>query len=369
MSLSLSGIIIIISSIIIYITNSQSCNVSFPSYGVSFDLSPLTILNTSNISWYYLSDNKGFDFYLNICQNIIGFPINDCKSATSSHNANTPSMAFQIDVTNTTGSPICYHLTKDSPSKPEFTIDLIDTDDPSFGISFAYEYGDYDSQCQSDRDVTIQFICDTDYSRNNYNEMLQDAVIETQSDCITLITLPSIYACPLECSYGSDEKLCSNHGTCGHDEIDNTAKCFCYAGYSGNDCSIYLGTNEQEKDYNYDAGIDFSSPFIHTLYSDRYGYNVTYDLSFLEYGMGEKGYFVLKDKYNINAPCYFYFNLVNHTALDILQPIGVGAACNTTNINDQRSLPFEWNHTLGYSYAQCPNRMSFFTFLDFIFPK
>ena len=108
--------------------NAQECGVYFSDYNVSFDLSPLTLLNGASSDWYKVSDNNGvYEYYFNLCEVTNAFPNDETCTPSSetcilygknqwndticdelyNRSTNAEAYAFQID---TTDNDKCYRL-------------------------------------------------------------------------------------------------------------------------------------------------------------------------------------------------------------------------------------------------------------------
>ena len=105
----------------------------------------------------------------------------------------------------------------------------------------ALKYGDYDEFfCDMNRNIKFEFVCNRAYGNDdgNYTNMLMDAKVFEEEGCATVIRFESINGCPTECPRDDDGDICSGQGSCGYDQRESTAKCFCYSGlyYDVNTC-------------------------------------------------------------------------------------------------------------------------------------
>lgn len=107
-------------------------------------------------------------------------------------------------------------------------VSLIDYEDPSKGISIT-AYGDY-CKTSKQRVFTVNLPC-----ANKLNPIPTHA-LEVEH-CSYVVTMPSVYGCPLECPV-SNRELCGGNGHCAYDYDKNAAKCFCNKGFSGDACDV-----------------------------------------------------------------------------------------------------------------------------------
>jgi hypothetical protein len=66
---------------------------------------------------------------------------------------------------------------------------------------------------------------------------LRACVLTAETDqCTYFVIIRSVHGCPTQCPVVGGH-LCSGHGTCSYDGSASTARCFCYSGWTGTDCS------------------------------------------------------------------------------------------------------------------------------------
>ena len=261
----------IVSSFIIA-CNGQ-CGANFT--GASYDLSPLTITSDDSIDWYKVTSTN-WDYWFNVCELVQSYPDPICDDSPTEYCASfdnagdcnkiipkpiSLAYAFQYDLQ----YDECYRMSSDNTGNftPAITWSLIDQNDPgtlsfkiyiqsidtqmitntsAFGVAMVLHYGDYEEEwCEggfldlpeSNRNLEVHFVCNSDI--NNFTESLDNAIItELEGDleeaCNAVIRLETSYGCPAECGINSDGILCNGQGSCGYDERQPIAKCFCYAG-------------------------------------------------------------------------------------------------------------------------------------------
>ena len=118
--------------------------------------------------------------------------------------------------------------------------------------------------------------------------------------------------------------------------------------------------------YDYEANIDFQNENVFQL-ETQYGYNITFDASFLVKGQGERGFFVMnnsQDNYSPHIDRNFIrdlvvFSLTSNTSIINASEVLGTPICNRT---DQNRIYSHWRSSFemynlsfyGYSYVQSP---------------
>eukprot|EP01036_Dinobryon_divergens_P022919 gene22919-31223_t len=112
---------------------------------------------------------------------------------------------------------------------------LLDTKDPSKGVSISYPSGEQcnpsaekgDPTAGIKRSVTIDVQCANTKSRT--------VSAQEPDKCAYKIAMKSFYGCPTECPITSNG-LCDSHGFCGFDSNKQKSYCYCNAGFYGSAC-------------------------------------------------------------------------------------------------------------------------------------
>ena len=220
----------------------QQCLQSFPSYGVTYDLTGLTLTASDPLDYYTVIDANNpsqYRYFFNICAQTVSIPLpGNCDSGTvmtQRHHCtqysggscigntvpnNSTAHVWQADIINT----VCFRLSSINGGPPQFS--LISTSDPAAGIIMSFDGGDNVGCPGTNRRMFLHFHCDYDAA----NIPDSEEVTETSTCVYHMDALHSPFGCPVEChsEYGAH---CANHGTCGYDSIALSAKCFCYFGY------------------------------------------------------------------------------------------------------------------------------------------
>lgn len=131
----------------------------------------------------------------------------------------------------------CYRL-HDGVTAPNWT--LYDSTDATAGVVLTYYNGDwcFTKGRGRNREFRIAFICDNNYA-NIFDK--EEVLVETET-CIYETNIKSIWGCPQECKV-VNEQLCAGNGRCDYDYTNQAARCFCYTGYYGEDCSLTQDDN------------------------------------------------------------------------------------------------------------------------------
>lgn len=124
----------------------------------------------------------------------------------------------------------CFIVGHFDPSQHELTYRLLDTADPSKGVSISYPSGEKCSALhpQTLRSATIDVSC------ANVESVVVSA--EEPSLCQYHLSMKSFYGCPTTCPVTSNG-LCDSHGHCAFDKSKKESYCYCNEGYSGSSCS------------------------------------------------------------------------------------------------------------------------------------
>ncbi len=91
-----------------------------------------------------------------------------------------------------------------------------------------YPNGEMCNENKKPRSATVDVMC------ANTKLVIESA--EEPSHCQYHLVMKSYHGCPKECPVTS-MGLCSNHGHCAYDFVNEKAYCYCNDGYSGADCS------------------------------------------------------------------------------------------------------------------------------------
>jgi hypothetical protein len=177
-------------------------------------------------SFYVLQWSMHAAYIFNICNNVT-----DAPSYCSKNTDGVVGPAYQL----TSDGKTCFRL---SNRLTDISWSLIDTSDPSKGVSMKYFGGD---QCPGNasnppvnRTMTINFGCSADQGMSNF---VDTRVVE--SYCKYNINIANVNGCPNECAVSqTTRQLCAGNGFCGFDTDIKKPKCFCNNGFQGDDCSI-----------------------------------------------------------------------------------------------------------------------------------
>jgi len=115
---------------------------------------------------------------------------------------------------------------------------FINENDESIGVQLTYN-GGQDAGCPDKRKLQISFRCPHEglAYRRHIGSVYEDTKCEYYLDFYT------VHACPQECypKYSDngprDDTICSDQGLCSIDEDVQSARCFCFQGKGGDDCS------------------------------------------------------------------------------------------------------------------------------------
>ena len=170
---------------------------------------------------YSVPDHHGrnFTYIFNICGPVSWVPP-QCKEKVSKAGPE----AYQIIPE--TGE--CFILAN-ATAEPQ--IELYDPNNPSLGVYLVNTPGD---------------ICPNGHARSwelflecaNADGLNVDGQTIFEDDCGYSISIPTRYACPLECPFVAENGgLCSGKGFCAMDRDAGSPRCFCNDGRTGADCS------------------------------------------------------------------------------------------------------------------------------------
>eukprot|EP01084_Bolivina_argentea_P045150 83109_1 len=327
--MSLSTLFLSINFISFIYASYQECGSYFPNDGVTFDLSPLTLTDQTNLSYYLVRHaTENYEFIFNFCADLVTMPFpgacnwEDRKVSSLGNEIfrpkNTTSMAWQAEED---GNGFCFRISGPETSEDNkyntsdlITYELIDSYDPSYGVMMHYNYGDYDSGCgwHKNRQFDIAIVCDP--AINNIPD--EGEIITEPNKCEYYMEIKSIYGCPLECGRDQNNILCSGNGLCGYDHSENIAKCNCYAGFGGSICNE---TVVFEGDITWYDAIGCESNSTYSFEFDTiYGYPVHYDLQWFIDGYlnGSNG----NKHYKLNGPSLdtnYYLNIFESQPVDV----------------------------------------------------
>ena len=151
----------------------EDCGYKFTESNVTFDLSPLTLTNSSS-SGYYTVTSGNYEYNFNLCQDVIdqksinelcGFYENtyyDENGDVQTRDGRYDVSALGFQYGGLTDD--CFRLGGSINDTDYYSIDtlityeLFDIDDPALGVIVNYNYGDY---CLGgNRKMSIKFVCD-----------------------------------------------------------------------------------------------------------------------------------------------------------------------------------------------------------------
>lgn len=198
-------------------------------HGATFDLENL--VRSANELSYIVEDGnipcshhteKNYTYIFNICGVVEkGLP-RSCDNTRGIDIAG----AIQIDNSNTADA-VCRVVGDYTQST--FNIQLYDQEDPTKGVELSYTGGEKCSHGNMNRRFIINILCDSGLTA-------RPSHIYELSHCDYTATIPSAFGCPLECPVANRE-ICAGNGECSFDTDKRASRCFCYHGYTGNDCN------------------------------------------------------------------------------------------------------------------------------------
>lgn len=151
----------------------------------------------------------------------------------------------------------CYILAHYDSSQHELTYKLLDTTDPSRGLSISYPAGE---KC-SEKDPKVVRSATVDITCANVESVVVSA--QEPSLCQYHLVMKSYYGCPTECPI-TKNGLCDSHGHCAFDKTKKAPYCYCNEGYYGSDCSSKGEEESSSDDDSYD-GLSVQLGLIITL--------------------------------------------------------------------------------------------------------
>jgi len=209
------------------------CTYNFPQpTKATFDLSALTLASGS----YFAKDSDvrdPFFYQFNVCENLSQLP--PSKPATvCADPSNQMFPAYQI-VNSSIRIPngACFAI--GSLNQPSWA--FINENDESIGVELTYNGGSSQG-CATPRSLKISFRC----AHSGVTSLQPISSVYEDTECIYYLDFYSIHACPQECKPvagvgGASDSLCGGQGLCSVDEDIGGARCFCYQGHAGSDCS------------------------------------------------------------------------------------------------------------------------------------
>jgi len=123
----------------------------------------------------------------------------------------------------------CYAIGQYDPKQDDLSYALMDSTDPSKGVSIKYPAGDACADLGGfQRTVTLDVECAN----------VKSVVVSTTEpqECQYHMVMKSYHGCPTSCPI-TGNGLCDSHGLCHYDDTSRKAYCYCNSGYSGSDCS------------------------------------------------------------------------------------------------------------------------------------
>jgi len=182
---------------------------------------------------------KNYTYFFNVCGVVTGGLPPACNNVPDLNVAG----AVQIDLDLMGNPPVPDCRVVGEYTSNKFEIRTLNPQDPTKGLQIEYEGGEV---CHSGayRVFNINMVC-----ANNLNPRPSSAYELTH--CAYTITIPSIYGCPLECPV-ANRALCGGNGQCSYDLDLQQARCFCYKGFTGNDCNDKTTDGE---DLNYSPAL------------------------------------------------------------------------------------------------------------------
>ncbi len=111
-----------------------------------------------------------------------------------------------------------------------------------------YPAGEICNENKQPRTATIDVLCE--------NTKLSIVSAQEPSHCQYHLVMKSFYGCPAECPVTS-AGLCSSHGHCAYDYVNEKSYCYCNEGYGGSDCSskIAVAGSSQYDGYSVQLGL------------------------------------------------------------------------------------------------------------------
>lgn len=145
------------------------------------------------------------------------------------------------------GAPNNDPATPGLPAAGSMAWGLYDTTNPSRGVTVQYLSGDScpTSFGRTARQLKLWLLCYDDAT----NIPDDETILENQV-CAYDIFLKSAFGCPVQCPLfappGSQtRRICAGHGVCDFDAVRKNSRCFCNAGWGGDDCSQSVGAAQR----------------------------------------------------------------------------------------------------------------------------
>ncbi|KAA0172311.1 hypothetical protein FNF27_06110 [Cafeteria roenbergensis] len=126
------------------------------------------------------------------------------------------------------------------------------------------------------RQMNIHFVCSP-----QFGNFLKDALVVEASMCNYEVVLHTVHACPVQCLPDAAEggvDLCGANGVCNWDTTSNRARCYCFEGFSGAQCTLEgdLGTPKPTGHPDQIVGGLFGGLFGGLLIAAGVVYYITY---------------------------------------------------------------------------------------------
>lgn len=126
------------------------------------------------------------------------------------------------------------------------------------------------------RQMNIHFVCSP-----QFGNFLKDALVVEASMCNYEVVLHTVHACPVQCLPDAAEggvDLCGANGVCNWDTTSNHARCYCFEGFSGAQCTLEgdLGTPKPTGHPDQIVGGLFGGLFGGLLIAAGVVYYITY---------------------------------------------------------------------------------------------
>jgi hypothetical protein len=126
--------------------------------------------------------------------------------------------------------------------------DLIDSSDPARGVSISYDLGDF-CDGETERDAVIDIYCE--------NTEAEVRTVSEPRTCSYHMVMASYYGCPTTCPVTS-RGLCDSSGLCKYDSSAKKAKCKCFKGTHGDDCSL-TSASELTDDDDFEGNLAYKA--------------------------------------------------------------------------------------------------------------
>ena len=164
-----------------------------------------------------------YSYTWNFCQDITSVSVPKACQMMKKKNAVALQSIYLSD-----SSYDCYMFGTYDPDEDDLHYSLLDPKDPSRGISMKYPNGEVCTENHQFRSATIDVMC--------ANTKLMIVSAQEPTHCQYHLVMKSYHGCPSECPVTS-MGLCSSHGHCSYDFVNEKSYCYCNDGYGGDDCS------------------------------------------------------------------------------------------------------------------------------------